>query len=124
LIPLHPLRPQITPPIPYGIPVEVSVSAGIAPGVAYLDTRSEFPRFHPLALFLDWSNALVLARLKTKNNGEDVYHRIGIARFIWTQSQKDDYYRLGDVPPPPDRRGVFYCGPITEDDEKTVAKIL
>lgn len=114
MIPLHPLRPSITLHEPYGLAVEVSVSAGIAPGIAYLDTRGEFPKsFHCFALFLDWSNALVFARLKlrNKNDGEDEYHRIGVARFMWTQSQRDEFYRLGDVPPPPDRRWVFLSRP-------------
>jgi hypothetical protein len=110
---------------PYGIPVQVSVAAGVAPGIAYFDTISEFPeKFRCFALFLDWGNALVLAHLKKSNNSEDEYHRIGIARFIWTQSQRDECYSMNDVPPSPDRRGVYYRGPITDEDERVTVKIV
>lgn len=104
--------------------MELSLTEGIAPGVAYFDTRSDFPENHRcFALFLDWGNVLVLASLKNKSGSESEYHRIGIARFVWTPSQSERYRKRND-PPPPGWRGICYCGPISDQDERVVVKVV
>jgi hypothetical protein len=74
-------------------------------------------------LFLDWGNALVLAHLTKPSGSEDEYHRIGIARFIWTSSQSEDY-RKRNGPPPRDWRGICYRGPISDQDEGVTVRIV
>jgi hypothetical protein len=64
----------------------------------------------------------VLARLKSPNSTMDEYHRIGIARFIWTPSQHKRYGR--EPPHPKDWRGAGNCGPISDQDERVIVKIL
>ena|SRR6266498_2622595 len=64
-----------------GTPVEIHLDHGVSIGVAFFDTEVHFPSF---ALFLDVSQSLIL---KPTGRAKKEFERIGIARFIRTQSQ-------------------------------------
>jgi len=100
---------------PYGVPVEVHISAGVAPEAAYFDAEPEFPqKYRCFALFLDWDNALVLKKM---DSTADEYQRIGNARFIWTPSQRQAEYNraVGNITL---YRGIQCHCPITNQDER------
>ena len=85
-------------------------------GEAYFDFHLQFPCF---PLFLDPSNSLIL---KPTGKAEDEYTRIGIAKFLRTQSQRiaepavirEEKLRWEDVP----------WGPITDQDARACVKIV
>jgi hypothetical protein len=68
----------------------------------------------------------VLAHLKKSSSTEDEYHRIGIARFIWTPSQREADYkgRKPGEPTPEDRRGITCHGPTTDRDARVTVRIV
>jgi hypothetical protein len=103
------------------VPVEVHTAFGVAPGAAYSDTESEFPQSYScFALFLDWGNALVLEK---RDGTVSEYQRIGIARFIWTPSQKEAACRqkLDKIAL---HRGIMCHGPITDQDKRVDVTIV
>jgi len=84
-------------------------------GEAYFDFEPYFPCF---GLFLDPQNALIL---KKTENAEDEYTRIGIAKFLRTQSQREaePFFQLE-----PFRLRYVPWGPMTENDERVLVTII
>jgi hypothetical protein len=122
--------------------VEITCAAGIAPGSAYLDDASEtFPEdgSELFALFLDWGNALVVTRTdgrlpeylggdeddfqKRARTGNE-WKRVGLARFIWTPSQREAANVRGPGGMAPNSRGVQCHGPITDGDERVLVTLV
>jgi hypothetical protein len=99
-------RPSPLDPLGFGVLVQMEYSTGPLYGEAYFDLKPQLPCH---ALFLDSSNALLLEASEGKL---DEYTRIGIAKFLRTEHQRETEHMLGK-----DRSGfqkVPY-GPITKD---------
>ena len=128
---------------PYGIPIEITCVAGVAPGTAYFDDLDAFPaNFDCYALFLDWGNALIVARTDGRlpeypggNDNEpqrmgktgNEWKRIGLARFIWTPQQREEPCRVvanKDWPNIKFYRGIWCHGPITDQDPKSLVTLI
>jgi len=123
---------------PYGVPVEITCAAGVAPGAAYFDVGDAFPEYAVcFALFLDWGNALILKQvdgpgaeypggndneLQKKGKTGNEWKRIGLARFIWTPSQREESYRQDH--PKTLHRGILCHGPITNKDQRVLVTII
>jgi hypothetical protein len=118
---------------PYDVTVEITCAAGVARGAAYFDVGDEFPGNSAcFALFLDWGNALIVTKtdgrpaeysgatdheVQRKEKMENKWKRIGLARFIWTPSQR----AAQDGRTGKDwnlHRGIQCHGPITDQDQK------
>jgi|SRR5579871_2618805 len=121
------------------VPVETTCAAGVARGAAYFDVGDEFPKNADcFALFLDWGNALIVTEtegpsaehsggnkheIQTKGKSGTAWKRIGLARFIWTPSQKEEQdgrtgkdWNL--------HRGIQCHGPITDRDQKVLVTLV
>jgi len=76
-------KPSPYDPLGFGVLVQMEHSTGPSYGEAYFDFEPQFPCH---ALFLDPSNALLLVVSKGK---PDEYVRIGIAKFLRTEHQRN-----------------------------------
>jgi hypothetical protein len=126
---------------PYGVPIEITCAAGVAPGTAHFDDLNAFPaNFDCFALFLDWGNALIVTRTDVRSpeypegNGDEYqrkgktgneWKRIGLARFIWTPQQREEACRGNeDLSNMKMHRGIWCHGPITDQDPKVLVTLI
>jgi hypothetical protein len=126
---------------PYGVPIEITCAAGVAPGTAHFDDLNAFPaNFDCFALFLDWGNALIVTRTDGRSpeypgGNDDEYQRkgktgnewkrIGLARFIWTPQQREEACRGNeDLSNVKMHRGIWCHGPITDQDPKVLVTLI
>lgn len=131
-------NPDPTDPIGFGVIAKLDLSHGESVGEAYFDVEPVFPCF---ALFVDSSNALILQpreaairqsprpRVPSGRDAqpqgadqdlEGAYVRIGIAKFLRTQSQREQESLLSLEAE--FTRQPF--GPIRPGDEKAVVTVV
>jgi hypothetical protein len=108
-----------------GVPVEADLSAGVAPGSAFFDfIPHEFPKelmeqSPHFFFFLDFGTALILQEIKNQCK----YARKGLARFLWTDTQRERAYKepFGKETA---FRGMQCHGPITDQDARVIVTIV
>ncbi|PKS05607.1 hypothetical protein jhhlp_008125 [Lomentospora prolificans] len=104
---------------PLETPVQVSVGGETAAGFAAFDLERSFPCF---ALFLDSAYALVLEATSTQ---KQEFRRIGLAKFIPTQSQANESVTSSSAV-----ADVVYSshekaqGPVRQDHTRTLVRIV
>jgi hypothetical protein len=102
-------------PLGFGNLVELHLNHGLSLGEAYFDFEAWFPCF---GLFLDSQNALIL---KKTDDAGNKYTRIGIAKFLRSQSQREAAPFLNIEPL---QLNYVPWGPVTENDKRVCVTII